>query len=81
VPELAVSWDVDVRGATRLAATLAERRDDALLYRELATLALDVPLDEALEDLAWSGVPRDEFLAWCDELGVDTVRDRPQRWA
>jgi 5'-3' exonuclease len=81
VPELAVSWDVEVRGATRLAATLAERRDDALLYRELATLALDVPLDERLDDLAWAGVPRERFLAWCDELGVDTLRDRPQRWA
>jgi 5'-3' exonuclease len=81
VPELAVSWEVDVRGATRLAATLAERRDDALLYRELATLALDVPLEERLEDLAWTGVPRERFHAWCDELGVDTLRDRPQRWA
>jgi 5'-3' exonuclease len=80
VPELAVSWDVEVRGATRLAATLAERRDDALLYRELATLATDVPLDEDLDDLAWDGVPRDRFLAWCDELDVDTLRDRPQRW-
>jgi 5'-3' exonuclease len=81
IPELAVSWDVDVRGATRLAATLAERRDDALLYRELATLALDVPLAEELDDLAWAGVPRERFLAWCDELAVDTLRDRPQRWA
>ncbi len=81
IPELGMQWDVDVRGATRLAATLADRRDDALLYRELATLDLDVPLDEDLDDLAWSGVPRDRFLAWCDALEVDTLRDRPQRWA
>jgi 5'-3' exonuclease len=80
IPELALDWDVDVRGATRLAATLAERRDDALLYRELATLDLDVPLAERLDDLAWDGVPRDRFLAWCDEVGVDTLRDRPHRF-
>ncbi|MEX1177854.1 MAG: 5'-3' exonuclease H3TH domain-containing protein [Nitriliruptor sp.] len=81
IPELGMDWDVDVRGATKLAATLAERRDDAMLYRELATLDRDVPLEEDLADLAWSGVPRTSFLAWCDELGVDGLRDRPQRWA
>jgi 5'-3' exonuclease len=81
IPDLALHWDVDVRGATTLAATLAERRDDALLYRELATLDLDVPLAEDLDALRWDGVPRDRFLAWCDELDVDTLRDRPQRWA
>ncbi|MEX0835388.1 MAG: 5'-3' exonuclease H3TH domain-containing protein [Nitriliruptor sp.] len=81
IPELGMHWDVDVRGATRLAATLAERRGDALLYRELATLDRDVPLGEDLDDLAWRGVPRDRFHAWCDDLGADTLRDRPQRWA
>ncbi len=81
IPELALHWDVDVRGATTLAATLAEHRDDAMLYRELATLDLDVPLAESLDDLAWDGVPRDRFLAWCDEVGVDTLRDRPHRFA
>jgi 5'-3' exonuclease len=74
-------WDVPVRGATRLAATLAERYDDALLYRELATLVTDVPLPHTLADLAWDGVPRERFLAWCDDLGVDTLRDRPVRWS
>jgi 5'-3' exonuclease len=80
IPDLALDWEVDVRGATRLAATLAERRNDALLYRELATLDRDVPLAEGLDDLAWGGVPRDRFLAWCDEVGVDTLRDRPHRF-
>ncbi|WP_052667495.1 5'-3' exonuclease [Nitriliruptor alkaliphilus] len=81
IPDLALDWDVQVRGATRLAATLAERRDDALLYRELARLDLDVPLAERLDDLAWGGVPRDRFLAWCDEVGSDGLRDRPHRFA
>jgi 5'-3' exonuclease len=74
-------WDVPVRGAARLAATLSERLDDALLYRRLATLVGDVPLPHDLADLAWAGVPRDRYLAWCDEVGVATLRDRPTRWS
>jgi 5'-3' exonuclease len=74
-------WDVPVRGAARLAATLDERFDDALLYRELATLVTDVPLPHDLDDLAWPGVPRETFLRWCDTVGVDTLRERPGRWA
>lgn len=73
-------WDVAVRGAARLAATLAERRDDALFYRTLATLRTDVPLAEDLSDLEWRGTPREEFLSICDELGVTGLRDRPHRW-
>jgi 5'-3' exonuclease len=81
IPEHGHAWDVDVRGATKLAATLAERREDALLYRELAQLDLDVPLEEPLEALRWEGVPRERYLAWCDEVGVETLRERPHRFA
>ena len=34
-----------------------------------------------LDDLEWHGVPRDRFLALCEELGFDTVRERVHRWA
>ncbi|HEY8087347.1 MAG TPA: hypothetical protein VIF09_05870, partial [Polyangiaceae bacterium] len=71
----------DIRGAQRLAATLAARKTDALLYRKLATLIEDVPLPERLEDLAWKGVPRASFEAWCDRMRVTDLRDRPTRWA
>jgi len=81
IPENPSDWNVSVRGAARLAATLAERRDDALLYRELATLVLDVPLAESLPDLEWRGVPRPAFEAVCKDLGSDRLRARPTRWA
>lgn len=74
-------WDVTVRGAEKLRATFAAAYDDALLYRELAMLARDVPLAEDLDDLAHRGVVREDFLAVCDELGVETLRDRPRQWA
>ena len=80
IPTDAAAWGADVRGAARLCATLAERRDDAVLYRRLATLVDDVPLPETLEDLEWRGAPRREFLRWCDAVGTTSLRERPRRW-
>ncbi|MFZ5471646.1 MAG: 5'-3' exonuclease [Myxococcota bacterium] len=80
IPDDAARWEVKVRGAERLAATLAERRADAMLYRTLATLRRDVPLAEDLEALRFRGVPKERFFAWCDKLGVNTLRARPTRW-
>src|ERR1022692_3226526 len=48
IPALPFQWTVKVRGALQLGATLAERRDDALFYRKLATLIDTVPLRESL---------------------------------
>lgn len=81
IPEDPGDWDVGVRGAARLATTLAERRKDAELYRELATLVTDVPLDPSLQALAWDGVPRERFLGWCDAHDVGRLRSRPTRWS
>ena len=55
---------------------LAAHRDDALLYRELTRLRTDVPLAESLTDLAFAGVPRERFAAWCDTVGAATLRAR-----
>lgn len=76
IPDDAASWDVKPRGAERLAETLAERREDALLYKHLTTLVRDVPLGETLHDLEWRGVPEQPFAALCDELGSETLRRR-----
>jgi 5'-3' exonuclease len=82
IPEDSARWEVDVRGAAKIAATLRSHREEALLYRKLATLVVDVPLPEkAPDDLRFRGVPREAFLAWCDRLGVTTLRTRPTRWA
>jgi 5'-3' exonuclease len=81
IPDDPSDWAVKVRGADRLAETLRSRRDDVDLYRRLAVLVTDVPLPDDLDDLAWAGVPREPFLAWCEASGVDTLRERPSRWA
>lgn len=81
IPEDPERWSVTVRAAARVADTLASRRDEALRYRELTRLATDLDPEVTLADLAVTGVPRERFLAWCDELGLGQLRDRPKRWA
>ena len=80
IPSDSSQWTVELRGAERLAATLVEHRDEALLYRKLATLIDDVPLAESLEDLEFRGVPRVEYQRWCDELGAGHLRTMPRQW-
>jgi 5'-3' exonuclease len=76
IPRSADDWSVKVRGAATLAETLQERMDDALLYRDLTTLRLDVPIPESLEDLRWRGVDWPAFEALCVELGFDSLLER-----
>ena len=67
------AWDVDVRSAERLARSLRERREEAELYRLLARLRTDAPIEEALDDLRWRGARRSELLALGSEIGEEDV--------
>ena len=69
-------WGVKVRGGAALAHNLSEQRDDAILYRTLATLRTDVPIEESLDDLRWKGPNRPALEALCEELGERTLLDR-----
>lgn len=80
IPTSETDWDVKVRSATKLAATLAENLDAALLYRDLATLRTTADIPESLDDLAWKGAHREDFLALCDELGFNNLKNRPSAW-
>jgi hypothetical protein len=64
-----------------LAANLAEHREEALLYKRLATLAEDAPISRGLAELEWKGVPRGAFEDFCAEMNADRLRTRPRRWA
>ena len=81
IPKDAADWKVAVRGAQRLATNLAERREEALLYKRLATLAEDAPISRRLAELEWKGVPRGAFEDFCAEMNADRLRTRPRRWA
>ena len=77
IPASASQWALAVRGAERLAATLAERRDEALLYKRLATLREDAPIAESLADLAWRG-PRPELRELCARIGFGGFVERAE---
>ena len=78
IPRVSADWNVKLRGAMRLAATLHEMRTEVALYKTLATLAEDVPLAESLEDLRWRGAHRARFEALAKTLG--SVPARPRLW-
>jgi 5'-3' exonuclease len=80
IPHDPERWDIRLSGRARLAAALANNYDAALLYRKLATLRTDVPLTEDLPDLAWKGVPRRRFTAFCARLGFRDLAERPSKW-
>lgn len=75
IPDDPAKWKATVRGAERLAATLAAGRREALLYRTLATVRADAPISTSLADLAWKGVP-DSFGTWCDKSGAARLKER-----
>ncbi len=82
IPERARDWDVpSLRGTAGLAASLAQHRDEVMLYRELARLRTDAPLPEREpEELHWPGAPRDAWQDFCDRWGLARLRGRPHRW-
>jgi 5'-3' exonuclease len=67
IPADAADWDVTVRGAAKLAATLAAERADADTFKDLATLRTDAEVG-AVDDWQWTG-PTEDFPAWCERFG------------
>ena len=78
IPPDAAQWPAGVRGAKGLAHTLATRREDATLYKRLATLVEDVPLAESLPELEWRGAHRASYERLGERLG--TRPPPPPRW-
>jgi 5'-3' exonuclease len=79
VPDEAKAWEVSVRGAPKLAATLADGRELALLFRDLATLRTDAPVG-VVDEWRWPG-PTDVFPEWAERLRVGGLSDRARRLA
>ncbi len=81
IPESADDWDVRPRGAARLASSLARGREDALLFRTLATLVRDVGGLGDVDDLEWQG-PREAFEEVCrDTLESPALAARARKLA
>jgi 5'-3' exonuclease len=80
IPEYERQWEVAVRGAAALGASLRAHRAEAALYRVLATLREDAPLPESLDDLRWQGGRRDALEALCARIGETEVVARMPLW-
>lgn len=82
IPQKVSEWQIPGMGPGRaagLSLSFDEHREEALLYRKLATLRTDVPLAETLVDLEWRGaLPRLKEL--CAELDDNTTPERVTKW-
>ena len=79
IPDDASEWAVTVRGAAKLAATLAAGREAATLFLELARLRDDSDVG-AVDDWEWRG-PGTDLAAWAQRLGAGTLVKRAARLA
>ena len=77
IPRIGERWDVDVRGCRSLANTLADHRDEAFLFRDLATLRIDRACVGTVDDWRWTG-PTDDFAEVCERIGAPTLVDRAE---
>lgn len=77
IPVRASAWSVTVRGAHVLAATLADRRAEALLFKDLATLRADIDIDASERALRWRG-PGPGFRALAARLGQPALAERAE---
>jgi 5'-3' exonuclease len=74
IPARGERWDVRVSGAKRLAGVLVERMDDALLFRDLATLRTDADVG-SVDGMRWRG-PTADLAGICERLNADALLRR-----
>jgi 5'-3' exonuclease len=80
IPAAATDWGVDVRGAGKLAATLQAEFDLAVLFRRIATIELDAPTVDDVEQLRWIG-PTDGFRQLAAAIDAPNLALRAERLA
>jgi 5'-3' exonuclease len=79
IPEDSSQWGLGSARALRLAESLRAHEEEVLLYRRLATLRQDVPLQERVSDLEWRGA-HERLKQLCGELGSAKLPERVPSW-
>lgn len=69
------AWHPSIKNARRLSSSLFSSWNDALLFRTLATLRLDVPVFHSIDDLYWTG-PQAQFEEQCRAMEARDLFDR-----
>src|SRR5436305_8966746 len=75
VPKDWREWHPSIRKARPLSESLFHAWTDALLFRTLATLRLDVAVFASVDDLRWKG-PRAGFEEYCRRMNASALFDR-----
>jgi 5'-3' exonuclease len=75
IPKDWQKWDPAIRRARPLSESLFSAWDDALLFRKLATLRVDAPVFDSVDELQWKG-PRSEFERWCKRMNASDLQRR-----
>jgi 5'-3' exonuclease len=79
IPGDPLQWGLPAARAMRLDENLTTHKQEALLYRRLATLRYDVPIKQTIHDLEWMGA-RSTLKELCTELGDKNLSERIPRW-
>jgi hypothetical protein len=82
IPKDAAKWKVSAISpgrASSLVESLTRNWEEALLFRKLATIRTDVPLEENLSDLKWQGA-HEELKRFCKSLGDEKIPLRVLKW-
>ena len=80
IPADVREWKVNAANAGALADTLVREREQALLFRTLATLRTDIPLFKDVDELRWAGpTPGFDTLAKQLDTAVTEKRPKPRR--
>ena len=75
IPFDCAHWDVQVRGAAKLAAALRDGFEEALLYRRIATVELGAPVSATVDEMSWRG-PQPGLEERCAALGAERLASR-----
>jgi 5'-3' exonuclease len=82
IPADPMAWDAGVRAAARLNDTLREQFDLAVLFRRIATVDLQAPVSQTVDELCWTGpADPDAFAELCARLGAPGLAARAQQLA
>jgi 5'-3' exonuclease len=82
VPADPGDWEVNVRGAAKLGATLREQFELALLFRRIATVVPEAPVSASVDETRWTG-PADpaEFAKLCETINAPALPARAEKLA
>jgi len=82
IPADPADWEVTVRSAVKLNATLREQFELAVLFRRIATVVPEAPVSATVDEMRWTGpADPDAFAELCEEITAPTLAARVQKLA